>query len=70
MHVAESKEGNPLVNTGLSKLMENEGVHTSAEAQYTGMLPDLVERKYKPKTTKLCFANFLPSLYEVLIWVV
>ena len=31
MHVAESKEGNPLVNTGLSKLMENEGVHTSAE---------------------------------------
>lgn len=31
IHIAESKEGNPVVNTGLSKLMENEGVHTSAE---------------------------------------
>ena len=31
IHTAESKEGNPVVNTGLSKLMENEGVHTSAE---------------------------------------
>lgn len=31
VRIAESKEGNPLVNTGLSQLTENEGVHTSAE---------------------------------------
>ena len=31
VRIAESKEGNPLVNTGLSQLTENEGIHTSAE---------------------------------------